>query len=824
MNFGAILEENLERLFARAYAPVLPSEEFRARLLREIERSSTARRRRFVDWRAAAALLLAIGAGLLGWRTLRSPARVESVERLLASGRPAVREGAAAGWRPLTEDERRSGVRLGKVALELATPSGAPAAVLLGSSGKLDAQGASRLSIDASGEVALEYGAVALERLAAGSPWRVSTHDGAILLDRGTIELACLERGGAPATRALLRAGSAAVDADPRADLVPGREVWLRGGALLDGGQLDGIASGHPPRTGAGTEAPAEPDGTSDPAAKTASLRGKVSVPSDAKMPETYVVTLLRRERLPEVSRPDPQSFRDAEFSLEGLKPGTYAVFVQAAGWSVWQRDDVELAAGAPAVVLDIVLDAGASVSGRVLDHLGRPVEGALVLSERDTPSQLLPFDLESPPEGWTAIAASHADGAFELVHLSRGAHRFRATRAGHGACWSEVVDLSPGDKQEVTLRLVEPGAIEGHVAHDDGSPWPGATVIASWIDTRALFPERAFLSFGYALTDGQGRYAIEDLPPGVYVVLNVSEARESGAPRIPRVQQARVQSGERTRLDLPGGVLGTSIEGTLLSVDDEPLAGLDVTLVPKHEEGGDWKSTRSREGGRFDFPSLPPGTYVVYVGANLGIDLALQSEIEVPEAPVFRPTLRAGKGVLRGRVLDARSGTGLENAVVILEVETAEGAMFAGRTIADAQGRYAVSRLPGAKYRATAYSATSRLGQESVDGIAVGGSAGDAVQDFELRPGAELEIRVQAADGRPLSNAGLRFLDETGIAVGFSPDDRTDAKGFLRIRGVKPGRWTLRTAHEQFEPATTTLDLAAGEVRAVEVTLQPSH
>src|SRR5262249_56812264 len=75
MSDAGVLERNLERLFARAYVPVVPSAEFRARLQRELELALHDRQvRRPVDrslrWRAAAAILLAIGAGLPAWPPL----------------------------------------------------------------------------------------------------------------------------------------------------------------------------------------------------------------------------------------------------------------------------------------------------------------------------------------------------------------------------------------------------------------------------------------------------------------------------------------------------------------------------------------------------------------------------------------------------------------------------------------------------------------------------------------------------------------------------------------------------------------------------------
>src|SRR6185503_636082 len=67
----SVLETNLERLFARAYVPIEPSPEFRARLLRAIRnREVRAPRRWFpVPLRLAAAAAIAIAAGIVLWRS-----------------------------------------------------------------------------------------------------------------------------------------------------------------------------------------------------------------------------------------------------------------------------------------------------------------------------------------------------------------------------------------------------------------------------------------------------------------------------------------------------------------------------------------------------------------------------------------------------------------------------------------------------------------------------------------------------------------------------------------------------------------------------------
>lgn len=822
-----VLEGNLERLFARAYVPVEPSPEFRGRLLQAIRsrRAVAAKARPRIAWRIAAAAAIALTAGIVLWRA--SSSRPQTAEELLADGRAAVREDPDAGWRPLRDEEIRSGVRFSSRELDVATPAEHAVAVRIGAADRLDVNPSSRLAVvDASSalSIALDRGSIALEHAEPGREARLSTADGAVRLASGAIELACLDLDGARATRALLHSGAASADVEPPVALAVGSPVWLRGGAVVADRGLDTASAALSSRTGAST--PAEPAPAPARAPETATLRGRVlagSEGSGAEPIESCVVTLLRGERLPQVSRPDPHEIRGASFTLENLKPGTYAVFVRAKGFATWQRGGIELAAGADPVDLAIVLDRGASVRGRVLGPNGEPLDGATILSETDTPSQLIPFTSDPRVATPALDATSLADGTFELGPLSKGHQRLRATHAGFGAAWSEPFDLSAGGPEEIVLRLVRAGAIEGDVARDDGSPWPGAIVVASWLDMDTGFFERQILHYGVAFADATGHYAIEDLPPGLFVVLNVLEGTQGGENKVPRVQQARVEADTRVRVDLPGGGhAGTAIEGTLLASDGQPLAGRDVTFVPEKGTGASWESTRSRDDGRFDFPSLPPGPYLVFAGGNLGGEIAFQTEVEVPKAPVFRPVVRAGSASLRGRVTEAETGRGLPSSMLVLVAEVDGGERFVGRIVADPEGRYALRLLHPGKYRVTAYSLAGRYGQETLDTVEVGGSEETADCDFALRPGGAMTVRVLDEAGSAVEGARLTFTDAAGRSVGFSPEDRTDPNGEFVVRGAKPGRWKLRAEHAGSEPAETTLDLAVGEDRTVEIRLHP--
>lgn len=822
-----VLETNLQRLFARAYEPVQPSAEFRARLRlaleREIARPQQVSKEMRVPWRIAAAILVLLGGALLGWTIFKGPAAHRGVQEFLSSGLPALREAPGIAWRQLTVDEIEHGIDLAAALIELATPGtpdARPVRIEIEPEGELEAAPGSRLSATRSdsgattAEIAFEEGALALDRREIPGAWRIATSEGDLRLSSGRLEIAYVDREPSRRLRVKLLSGAAQLESEPPFVFPIDREVLLADGNILGEPKLD-EPSKTPERASA---APAdEPEAPPAPP-PTATLLGKLILPEGDVLPGSIEVTLLRAERLPEISEPRSQTFAadSREFTFAKLRPGTWTVFVQVQGYAAWVTRGVDLSAG-ETVELRCELDRGISLRGRVLDADGRPVEGALVLAEEETPVQVLELSLSEAPPSWTAAARSDAEGVFHLPHLLPGRKTLRATRAGHGAGWSEGIDpasIDPADPQGgVVMRLTRAGAIEGRVAHDDGSPWPGAYVIVSFMDSTF---RRPCMSFDLAVADADGRYAAEDLPPGAYVVFNASD--------IPRMAQTRVEPGERVQFDLPGTLQGTSVEGRLVSASGAPTKGLDVTLVMCGKEDEDWKAVRSDDDGGFRFPDLVPGAYYVFVGEELGEQFILQERIEIPAVPIFRTTITVASGVLGGKVTSAATGAGLPKSVVVIEIET-EGAngleaRFAGKTTSDAQGHYEFLRLPPGRYRAAAYATTGRFGPEVREGVDVPG----VTLDFALEAGAALTVHVADGAGRPVRGASIRFTSASGSSVVLSPEDVTDANGIFRAMGVKPGHWTVSVSHEPEGRAEVAIDLRAGEERTLKLEINPNR
>jgi hypothetical protein len=868
---GSIAERNVGLLLSRGYSPVRASPAFRARLAAEVHELAVSRaaparaparslrplRMRFA---VAAAASLVAALSIYAWKHAAPAApfdREAALARIADGGRTAVCTDGADATRALSDREAAQGLEYRSELVSILTAKDSGARMWFASAGRLQIEPSTRIDVSGSSDGAaatpstlptrsttstgalafdLARGKIDLERYAAGAEWRVHTSEGTLVLDRGAIAIALRADGdSAPrGVRALLRSGAAHLDANgATVALALATETTIRGGAIVSATALDGGSGDAGQRQNAATatgDGVTEAAGATPAAQSTATLHARIAHAAGTKLPERFTITLLRDERLPQVAQPQPHAIEHAddasdELTIDGIRAGTYTVFAEVRGFATWQQRGVALSAGGPAAEISIDLVRGAIVRGIVRDALtGRPVEGALVVSQRDAPTQLLPLTIESGPAGCLATTLTGPDGSFELAALSRGRHVLRATKAGHAAAWSPPIELAAeGTHDGIELALGPGATVFGHVTHPDGSPWSGAYVVASRLDYDF---DTHVMSVEYVTADADGAYTLIDLPGGPYVVLNVLEAQKTGnkITKSPHVAQVDVPAGGRVEVDLGATRRGTRLTGKLLSASGAPVAGLDVVIMPHGTRGNrNWQSERTGADGSFAFPDVAPGSYDMFVSEAMGEQLVLQEEeVAVTAVPELAHDIRMAAGEIVGRVVDVASGKPLANVVLILGGDLDGAHRFVGRAVSDVDGRYAMHGLRPATYRVVAYPLSGRLGQEARDGLVVSASQPSVKADFTLAAGASLAITVLDGDRRAIEDAHLAFVDESGTPVQFSPDDLTDQRGRFAIPGMKPGRWRVTIARDGFRASSTSVDLAAGDDRALEIVLDP--
>jgi protocatechuate 3,4-dioxygenase beta subunit len=156
----------------------------------------------------------------------------------------------------------------------------------------------------------------------------------------------------------------------------------------------------------------------------------------------------------------------DGRFQLE-LAPGEYTLSGRADGYSSETLEVAAADAGGTDVLL--ALTPGLVIVGRVVDELGRGVDGILVIaSPRD------------PQLGSRGGAMTEADGSFRVSGLEQG--RFALSARSSVGTYALCPDAAPGDKP-VLLVLRRGGRVALEVHGPDGAAVGGAHATLTTVD-----------------------------------------------------------------------------------------------------------------------------------------------------------------------------------------------------------------------------------------------------------------------------------------------------------------------------------------------------
>ncbi|MGC4114416.1 MAG: carboxypeptidase regulatory-like domain-containing protein [Myxococcales bacterium] len=249
----------------------------------------------------------------------------------------------------------------------------------------------------------------------------------------------------------------------------------------------------------------------------------------------------------------------------------------------------------------DVVLEKALSVEGVVKDEAGNPVAGAAVMvADRE--------ELLAAQDETAARSVSAANGRFRLDGFGSGAVTLMARRGNLVA--EETVLLDEESLTDVVLTVKGKGSIEGLVRGPDGKP-----VIAE-VHSRSAS----------TTSDAQGRYRLDALVPGSYLVLVVLESDSYRSAS----REVQVKSGEAARLDFDlnaGATLRVAVQGAangslhLVRTDGGSLTSLRPT------------QTAAVNNGQAVVPGLPEGRYsVLFYGQGAGHeDVMAEGAVDVP-------------------------------------------------------------------------------------------------------------------------------------------------------------------------------------------------
>ena len=274
--------------------------------------------------------------------------------------------------------------------------------------------------------------------------------------------------------------------------------------------------------------------------------------------------------------------------------------------------------------------------------------------------------------------ATTNSNGRFEFPGLASGSYELSATAHGfvasytHGIARVIAVKAREGvDRADVVLTPAS--AVEVFVVDEFGDPTPG--VVLQVAERRVASGVPIFFPVASPLwttnsSDDRGWFRAAGLLPGDYYLLAIPEPFERSGPAgfattyFPGVVSAdaatpvHIEAG-RDALDLRFGLVGArtaTIAGVVTDLNGQPVPKAAVRLAPTY--GGEVRAATialisAGSDGRFIFPEVPEGTYVLQGGATGLFGSRAVSITPEPDRPLhtvaltLRPRITA-----RGRIV----------------------------------------------------------------------------------------------------------------------------------------------------------------------------
>lgn len=424
-------------------------------------------------------------------------------------------------------------------------------------------------------------------------------------------------------------------------------------------------------------------------------------------------------------------------FRFEHLSGVSFTVWARATGHG---EGVVERAA--PGDPVELFLPRARTLTGRLIDSAGRPVQGVVRAISRRV--------------AHVAEAASDASGTFALEGLGEGPFYVAAQAPGKLPAVRPVVEAAGAP---LTLTLLEPRRLEVEL-RSLGKPLDGVVTLTADHLKHQLVSHGALAAFD------------ELYPDSVTITAQAGEL--SSTPQSVSLD-AKVT---KVTLELErGGRL-------LVSVADETGDAVPQPTVALLTVEGETVAQRSGAGGEpLGFGPIGPGDYRLKGSAEGFTAAEVPVTVKAGAQTAVELTLQRGT-TISGRVLDEYGRPA--GGVSVLISPTGESAM------AQADGRFMAAVPSPGLYELHAHHSDWGGGQ-----LKVTAPAKDVV--LQLEPKAGVAVTV-TAEGRRVEGANVvMYIDRQG---NFRNDRPSGADGVVLMRGLPPGTYLLLASHPDFLPS----------------------
>ena len=161
----------------------------------------------------------------------------------------------------------------------------------------------------------------------------------------------------------------------------------------------------------------------------------------DPEWDDDGFTAMLGNEFPSNVTELDVRAGEDGQFLLNGLTPGTYQIRIQAGGYTLYVKQEIQVSEGQETKLGDIPLEKGGSLRGTLYDSGGKPIVGGTINLAPDGAN------------GRAYPAKSGADGKFTITNIAPGRYVVSAMRSsgGEGNPFEQLSD-SKNTQKPVTI------------------------------------------------------------------------------------------------------------------------------------------------------------------------------------------------------------------------------------------------------------------------------------------------------------------------------------------------------------------------------------
>lgn len=552
-------------------------------------------------------------------------------------------------------------------------------------------------------------------------------------------------------------------------------------------------------------------------------LAGRVTDRETGRPVERFRLLLVRTSTASMAAgEPGARSVRESVEDPEGrfriplTQPGTYRLEVQSSRFLTETLEDLRIEVPDGLTDLEVQLDPGLSVAGRVLDdRTGAPIEGAIVGTAHRSVSDLAHL-LRGEPER-CLHTRTDATGRFALSGLGGESQEIAAVHDDYAEGWQPVV---PGRDGTVEIRLKRGARIFGTAFDDAGQPKEGV-----WI---TLFGDEIPLQRPLVTGPG-GAFRSPPVRPGVVELrawpprgVDPEQFNFSAEWQVAEVEGEDLQVDFGTRTDY------VTWRGAFYGPDGKPQGEGQIQLAWQPASWADYESrlghiryAECNEDGRFEVRKLPQGRYQLRLYLADG-SMANDERMVMFDTPgLVELDVRLDEvdadgtlGQIRGAVIDGASGMPIrgERGFVIAHWWSPT---FGSKTVnLDDAGRFHLVNLRPGSYDLSVHISNRPSGRR----IDVEVRPGEVVEGVRLAIPAGGRLRLLLAGFRESDSREFGFeLRREGRSGPRSPTSRLAENGTWEgTWSLEAGSWQLRLAHDDVGAVHRTVQVHEGRLTDV--------